>query len=262
MMSIDHTGKSVIVTGAGSGIGRASALAFAECGASVVVNDINVDLARETLSLVQEQGGTATVFMADITDPKKIDELVLFACDTYGKLDVMFNNAGGSFPTAMLDVPLEDYRNIMALNIDSVYYGTMAALKVMVPQRSGIILSTTSGAGINAMPGLAIYGIAKAGVISLMKSVATEYGRQGIRANSISPGAMETPGLVNWLKTLSGGVQGYSDAQPQGRLGRPEEIAGAAVCLASDHASFVNGSMLAVDGAVHSTLWNPLAGML
>ncbi len=261
MKTIDHRGKSVVVTGAGAGIGRASALAFAECGAAVVVNDIEAGAAEETVALITDNGGDATAAVLDITQAEEVDRLVAMACETYGKLDVMFNNAGGSFPTPMLEIPQEEYRRIMAFNIDAVYYGTLAALRVMVPRGSGVILSTTSGAGINAMPGLATYGVAKAGVISLMKSVAVEYGRQGIRANSISPGAMETPGLVSWLETLPGGVQSYNDAQPQGRLGRPEEIADAAVYLASEHASFVNGSMLAVDGAVHASLWNPLVAV-
>lgn len=258
MSSQDFEGSSVIITAAGAGIGRACAQLFARQGAAVMVNDISHDNAEETVDLIKADGGQATAFVGDVTDSSIVDELVKTACEHYGRLDVMFNNAGGAFPTPMLDINESQYRNIMALNIDATYWGTMAALKVMVPQGSGCILSTTSGAGLAAMPGLAVYGVAKAGVISLMRSVATEYGRFGIRANSISPGAMETPGLLSWLETLPGGAKAYNDAQPQGRLGKPEEIASAAVFLASPGASFVNGSCLAVDGGVHSTLWNPL----
>lgn len=261
MRTIDHSGKTIIVTGAGSGIGRACALAFGDCGAAIVVNDINEELAQETVNTIRETGGTASPFVTDISRPDSVDALVDFANAEHGGLDVMFNNAGGAFPTPMLDVSPEEHRRIMALNLEAVYTGTLAALRIMLPRGAGVILSTTSSAGINAMPGLASYGMAKAGVISLMKSVAVEHGASGIRANSICPGAMETPGLLSWLETLPGGAKRYNDAQPQGRLGRPEEIADAAVYLASDYASFVNGSMLAVDGAVHATLWNPLAGM-
>lgn len=258
MSTFALTEKTAIITAAGSGIGRASAQAFASAGASVVVNDIDETLAFETVELITAAGGTAIPFAADVTSSSNIDEMVAFACDAYGSLDIMFNNAGGAFPTPMLDIDEEQYRRIMALNIDSTYFGTMAALRIMLPQGNGCIISTTSGAGLGAMPGLGVYGVAKAGIISLMRSVATEYGQQGIRANSISPGAMETPGLVSWLATLPGGVQAYNDAQPQGRLGRAEEIANAAVFLASPGASFINGAVLPVDGAVHSTLWNPL----
>ena len=250
-------GKTVIVTAAGMGIGRASAERFAQCGA-VIVNALSEEFATETVALIKASGGEATAFVTDVTISENVDAMVAKACDTYGSLDVMFNNAGGAIPMPMLDVKEKAYRKIMALNIDATYFGTMAALRVMVAQGGGCIISTTSGAGLAAMPGLAAYSVAKAGVVALMRSVATEYGRQGIRANSISPGAMETPGLLAWLKTLPGGVKGYNDAQPQGRLGTADEIAKAAVFLASDDASFVNGACLPVDGGVSSTLWNPL----
>lgn len=258
MTTYDFDGKSVIVTGGGQGIGRACAEAFAANGASVVVNDIDAQRCAEVVAAIEQAGGKARACVADITDPARIDELVALACEQYGGLDVMLNNAGGSFPTAMLEIDRDEYRRLMALNFDAVYFGTLAALRVMLPRRAGVILSTTSGAGINAMPGLAVYGAAKAAVIALMKSVAVEHGRQGIRANSISPGAMATPGLLGWLETLPGGAQAYNDAQPQGRLGRPDEIANAALFLASDQASFVNGATLAVDGAVHASLWSAI----
>ena len=157
----------------------------------------------------------------------------------------------------MLDIELEEFERLMALNFNAVYYGTRTALKVMLPQGGGCILSTTSGAGHGAVPGLAVYGCAKAAVNSLMRSVAAEYGREGIRAVTISPGAMETPGLVSWLETRPGGVKGYNDAQPQGRLGRPAEIADAATYLASEYASFINGAVVPVDGGVQALLAMP-----
>jgi 3-oxoacyl-[acyl-carrier protein] reductase len=255
---LDFKDKCVIVTAAGAGIGRSSATLFAQYGAAVVVNDIDPATAQQTAADITAAGGTATACPGDVSQREFVDALVATACETFGRLDVMFNNAGGAFPQPMLELDEAEYRRLMALNLDATYFGTQAALPVMLAQGKGCILSTTSGAGLSAMPGLAVYGMAKAGVISLMRSVATEYGRQGIRAVSISPGAMETPGLVSWLKTLPGGVKGYNDAQPQGRLGTPEEIASAAVFLASDGASFINGAVIPVDGAVHSTLWNPL----
>jgi NAD(P)-dependent dehydrogenase (short-subunit alcohol dehydrogenase family) len=255
--SLDYTGKVVVVTGAGGGIGAASAHAFATAGAGVMVNDINSDKAAAVVTEITDAGGEATLFVADVTDPQQVNAMVALAVATYGRLDVMFNNAGGALPTPMLDIDLAQYRKLMALNFDSVYYGCMAALPVMLQQGAGSILATTSGAGLGAVPGLAVYGSAKAAVISLMRSVAAEHGRQGVRANAISPGAMDTPGLRAWLETLPGGVQAYNDAQPSGRLGQPQEIADVAVFLASEAASFINGAVVPVDGAVHALLATP-----
>jgi len=137
-----------------------------------------------------------------------------------------------------------------------VYHASMQALPVMVANGGGVILSTTSGAGSGAVNGLAVYGAAKAGVNSLMRSIALEYGQQGIRANAIAP-STGSPGMIQWLETMPGGVQAFENAQPMGRLGRPEEIADAAAYLASDYASFINGVVLPVDGGVEALLATP-----
>lgn len=254
---MDFSGKSVVVTGAGGGIGRASACLFAAHGAAVTVNDINAEAAAETVDLILAQGGQGCASVLDVGDEDEVRELVARHCERHGGLDVMFNNAGGSFPTPLLEIDSAEYRRLMALNFDAVYFGSRAALEVMLRQGAGCILATSSGAGLGAVEGLAVYGCAKAAVNALMRSIATEYGRQGIRANAISPGAMDTPGLRSWLETRPGGVKAYNDAQPSGRLGRSEEIAEAALWLASDHASFINGAVLPVDGAVHALLATP-----
>jgi NAD(P)-dependent dehydrogenase (short-subunit alcohol dehydrogenase family) len=222
-----------------------------------VVNDINPTTVNETVAAITASGGQAKAFVTDISQEANVNDLVQFACDKFGGPQVMFNNAGGAFPTPMLKIDATAYRKIMALNIDATYLGSYAALKVMVANGGGSIISTTSGAGLSAVSGLSVYGAAKAAVIALMRSMAVEYGRKGIRANSISLGSMETPALLSWVETLPGGVKAYRDAQPQGRLGRADEVADAAVYLASDNASFINGVCLPVDGAVHSTRWNP-----
>ncbi len=249
--------KVAIVTGAAGGIGRACALRFAAAGARVVVNDINAGGAATTVERIVASGGRAIAHGADVTQAQAVQEMVNAALAHFGRLDIMFSNAGGARPTPLHDIDPEEYRRQMALNLDSVYYGVHAALPVMLAQRSGVFLSTSSGAGLAAVPGLAIYGAAKAGIINLMRSVAVEYGAQGIRANTISPGPIDTPQLRAWLDTTPVGAAGYAAQVPLGRLGAPEDIAAAAVFLASDEAAFISGVVLPVDSAIHALLASP-----
>jgi NAD(P)-dependent dehydrogenase (short-subunit alcohol dehydrogenase family) len=165
----------------------------------------------------------------------------------------LFNNAGGSFPTPMEEISRKEFVRLRSLNFDAVYHASMEALPIMVENGGGVILSTTSGAGSGAVKGLAVYGAAKAGVNSLTRSIATEYGRKGIRANAIAPSAATT-GMVEWLETLPGGVEGFAAAQPMGRIGTPEDIASVAVFLCSEYAGFVNGVVIPVDGGIEAML--------
>ena len=255
-MKIDYTGKSIAVTGAGGSIGRASALLFAALGGSVVASDIDEKSLRETTDEIERAGGTALPCVADVTDPDQAAGVVRAACERFGGIDVLYNNAGGSFPTPMEEIDRKEYARLRSLNFDAVYHACMEALPVMVERGGGVILSTTSGAGTGAVRGLATYGAAKAAVNSLMRSIALEYGRRGIRANAIAPSAA-SKGMVAWLKTLPGGVEGYASKQPMGRLGTPEDIAKVAVFLASEHAGFINGVVLPVDGGVEAMLAVP-----
>ncbi len=254
----DLNGKSVIVTAAGNGIGKASAIAFAKTGAKLIVNDIREDLANGTADQIKNEGGTVKVVVGDVTKSEEVQAIVDAAVEVYGGLDIIFNVAGGAFPMPFDTTPLEVDNNIIALNLNSAIYGTKAALPVMLKQGSGVILSTSSGAGLGAVNGLATYGAAKAGVQALSRSIAAEYGKQGIRAITIAPGAMDTPGLRQWAETLDGGFEAFNARQPTGRVGTAEEIAKAAVFLASDGASFINGATVPVDGAVHAILAAPI----
>jgi NAD(P)-dependent dehydrogenase (short-subunit alcohol dehydrogenase family) len=174
---------------------------------------------------------------------------VASTADRHGRLDIMYNNAGGDRPRPLLEVTDEDFDRVIALNLNSVFYGIRAALRVMTEQRSGSIISTSSGAGLGAVKGLSVYGAAKAGVIMLTRTAAVEYAATGVRINAISPGAMSSPGFTSWLESTPTGLERYVKAIPQRRLGLPEEIAAAAVWLASDEASYVNGVVIPVDGA-------------
>ena len=254
----DIKGRSVIITAAGSGIGKASALEFARAGAQVVVNDIDESLAQVTVDEISAFGGTATAMVADVTKQDDVQALVAYAVKHYGGLDIMFNNAGGAMPAPFHQTPMATHEQIIALNFNSVLYGSLAALDIMLKQGHGVILATSSGAGLGAVNGLATYGAAKAAINSLMGSLAAEYGRMGIRACSISAGAMDTPGLRAWAETLEGGLAGFNAKQPSGRVGTPEEIAEVAVFLSSHHARFINGATVPVDGAVHALLAAPV----
>jgi 3-oxoacyl-[acyl-carrier protein] reductase len=250
--------KVAMISGSGSGIGRASALRFAEAGAIVAAIDIVESTANEVANEINSNGGHAIAMRVDVTDATAVKNAIEHVAQRYGKLDILFNNAGGgAFPQPVDGQSIDDYHKIIALNLDSVFYGIHAALPIMLRQGHGVILSTTSGAGLNAVPGLAIYGAAKAGVISLMKSIAVEFGTQGIRANAISPGPMDTPGLRSWLDTFEDGANRYARDIPSGRLGTADDIARAAVFLASDDAEFINGAVLPIDGAIHARLSSP-----
>jgi len=250
--------KSVVVTAAGNGIGKASAIEFAKYGAKVIVNDVREDLANSTAEDITKAGGTATVVTGDVTKAEEVQNLIDAAVEAYGTLDVLMNVAGGAFPMPFDTTPLEVDHNILALNLHSVIFGAKAALPIMLKQGKGVILSTSSGAGLGAVNGLATYGAAKAGVQAMSKSLAAEYGKHGIRAVTIAPGAMDTPGLRQWAETLDGGYEAFSNKQPSGRCGTADEIAKAAVFLASDAASFINGATIPVDGAIHAILAAPV----
>jgi len=250
-------GKVAVVTGAASGIGRAIALRFASEGAAVVANDLSepglAALARE----LRGAGARIELQRGDISHAAIADGAAELALSRLGALDIWVNNAGGALPTPFAEIGEAQYRAELAKNFDTTWFGCQAALRAMKPRRRGAIVNLSSGGALLASEGLHAYAAAKAAVISLTRNLALEYGPLGIRVNAIAPGPILTPVFAEYLKTLPGGGANHGSHVPLRRLGKPEEIAAAALFLASDDASYVSGATLPVDGAITAVLTPP-----
>jgi len=253
-------GQSAIVTGAGSGIGRATAKRFAQEGARVVVNDLSAEAATATVEDIMVAGNVAIVHSGDVTDSAYVDALVAFAVEQFGALDIMHNNAGGQFGSFLIaDTPDDVWERTQDLNLAAVFYGLRSALRVMVPRGTGKIITTASLAGLAGSQRVAPYAAAKAGVIALTRNAAVEYAHTGVRINAIAPGSMETPALEAWMAGLGVDVAAWMARIPQGRLGTPEDIAAAALYLASDDSAYLNGVTIPVDGGRFAKVGGPHA---
>ena len=246
-MAGQFEGKAALITGAGSGIGRASALAFAREGAKVVVADIAVEGGEETVRLIQAAGGEACFVKADVAQASQVEVLVDKAVTAYGRLDYAHNNAGvlGS-RASTADCTEEEWDRIIAINLKGIWLCMRSEIPQMLEQGGGAIVNTASAAGLFGIRGYPAYAASKHGVAGLTKVAALDYVRAGIRVNAVCPGFIETP-LVAGL--AAGGSQGDAPV-PIGRLGKPEEVAAAVLWLCSDAASYVTGHMMVVDGAM------------
>jgi NAD(P)-dependent dehydrogenase (short-subunit alcohol dehydrogenase family) len=250
-------GRTAIITGAGSGIGRATALRFAAEGAYVVVCDIGPEGAKRTVEAIESAGGAARATIGDVCDPAYVAGMVDEVVAERGRLDVMHNNAGNSVARGpLLTVSDEAWRADIDLNLNAIFYGLRAALRVMVEQGKGSIINTSSGAGHGAVAGAAAYGSAKAGVILLTKAAALEYASAGVRVNALVPGSIRTPAFATALSDPQL-LADYESQIPIGRLGEPGDIADAALWLASDESSYVTGIALPVDGGCSGALMTP-----
>jgi len=243
-------GKVALVTGAGRGIGEATARLFATEGAAVVVCDIDVASAQAVVQSIQERGGEAVAVAADLTKEDDVAAVINTAIDRYGRLDCAVNNAGisgrfGSF----IDLPLHEWHQMINANLTSVFLCLKYELGVMAAQGTGSIVNVSSGAGVVAAPGLPHYTAAKHGVLGLTKCAAQEYAAKGVRVNAILPGTTRTPMIENFINGDPQIEKMVSRGIGRGYLGEPIEIAEAAVWLCSDRASFVCGESLLVDGA-------------
>lgn len=243
-------GKVALVTGAGSGIGEASARLFAHEGASVVVADIDAEAAERVAASIRAGGASASAVAADVTDEADVAAMVQHVLDRFGRLDCALNNAGisGSM-TPFTQLSLDEWNLMIAIDLTSVFLCMKHELRVMAEQGFGAIVNTSSGAGVVGFSGLAHYVAAKHGVVGLTKTAASEFARAGIRVNAILPGTTNTPMVQEFLTahpTAAGVVAG---SVGRGTLGEPGEVAQAAVWLCSDRAGFVSGESMLVDGA-------------
>lgn len=260
-MSQRFVGKVVLITGAGSGIGEATAKRFAEEGAGIVVVDINEAAAVRVTDEIRERGGTASARRADVAQPADAEGMVQHAVHTFGRLDVLHNNATSGTLGLVADMSVDDWNRALAVNLTAPFLASKFALPAMIAQGGGVIINMSSDAGLMAEYGLSAYGAAKAGVISLTRSIAAEYARHNIRANCISPGGVLTPPTLAFINAVDGIEERMRQAHPVGRLGRPEEIANVVLFLASDDASFVTGACYVVDGGSMATKSVNLMGL-
>jgi NAD(P)-dependent dehydrogenase (short-subunit alcohol dehydrogenase family) len=243
-------GKAALVTGAGRGIGRVSALAFAAAGASVVAVDIDEATAKETAALVHAAGGDATFFRADLTRAGDAAGMVAHAVSTYGRLDCAHNNAGILGASAVFhEYDDDEWAKVVAVNQTGVYLAIKHEIAAFLANRiAGAIVNTASYSALVAVPFACAYVASKHAVVGLTKAAAIEYGRKGIRVNAVCPGTVRTDMTVQRIGANPKMEQALLDVTPMRRLAEPEEVAAAAVWLCSDAASFVNGHALAVDG--------------
>jgi NAD(P)-dependent dehydrogenase (short-subunit alcohol dehydrogenase family) len=243
------TAKTAMVTGAGSGIGRAVALAFAREGAAVMVGEIDGAAANETVELIREGGGKAAYRRCDVSKSSDVEDLVAETIKEFGRLDYACNVAGihNVVPESLVEADEETWDRIIATNLKGVFLCMKHEVRAMLPQGHGVIVNMASVAGLFAEPGCYAYVASKHGILGLTKTAAFDYAKQGIRINAVCPAAIETPGL---LRSTEEFLQRLREETPVGRIGRPEEVAAAVLWLCSDLAGFVTGAGIVIDGGV------------
>jgi meso-butanediol dehydrogenase/(S,S)-butanediol dehydrogenase/diacetyl reductase len=245
--------KVCVVTGGGSGIGAATCALFAREGAKLVVADMNLDAAQAVADAAKAAGGQAVAFAVDVSNSEAVHKLIDFALAQFGRLDVLVNNAGFGFAGTVVDTDEADWDRLMAVNLKGVFLGCKHAIPVMQRQGGGAIVNTASVVSTVGVRDRAAYCASKGGVASLTRAMALDHVDAGIRVNAVAPGTIDSPYFDQMLAKTEDPVafkKGIAERQAMGRLGKPEEIAGAILYLASDEASFVTGSLLTVDGGM------------
>ena len=243
---LDFAGKVVLVTGGSTGIGRATSLAFARQGATVVIGDID-ERSAETVELIEQAGGTGLFVRTDVSVASEVEGLVKTAVDSFGGMHAAFNNAGVLPPTAPLaEMDEAEWDKVIAVDLKGVFLSLKYEIAHMLTAGGGAIVNTASVAGVIADPGMAPYVAAKHGVVGLTRAAAIDYAKHGIRVNALAPGLVETPMTKRWLEDPAMREAVLAGSQ-MGRAAQPEEIAGMVLFLASPLASFATGGVYVVD---------------
>jgi len=244
-------GRVAIVTAGGAGIGAATARRFVQEGASVVIADLSGKRAEEVTAGIKTSGGRAACIKMDAADPEGVQATIKLALDTYGRLDIMFNNAGLAEVAPLDECSLESWNRVLAVTLTGTFLGMKYCLPIMRKQGKGVIINTASISGIGGDYGLSSYNAAKAGVINLTRSAALENAKHNIRVNCVCPGAINTRVAQILSKERADEFRRLQgEAHPLGRMGEPEEIANTVLFLASDEASFITGAAIVVDGGI------------
>lgn len=240
--------KVALITGAGNGIGKQTALTFSREGAKVVVADINEDAGRKVVDEILQSDGIATFEMVNVAETEDVVRMVENTVKTYGKIDVLVNNAGIVADARLVKMDFEQWQRVIDINLKGVFLCGQAVAKVMETQQSGgVILNASSVVGLYGNFGQSNYVATKAGVIGMTKTWARELGKKGIRVNAVAPGFIATDILQSVPEKV---INIMVEKTPLGRMGKPQDIANAYLFLASDEASFITGAVLSVDGGI------------
>ena len=244
-------GKAALITGGASGIGRATALLFAQEGAAVMVADINSELGQAVVREIQSQGGRASVILCDVTVAEDCSLAVDATLEKFGRLDILFNNAGIIRRADVVETSEDEWDRVMAVNLKSIFLMSKYAVPVMAKAGGGSIINTSSGWGLKGGPKAVSYCASKGAVVNMTRAMAIDHGAQNIRVNCICPGDVDTPMLRHEAHQLNQDETSFlaeAAERPLGRYAQPEEIAQAVLYLASDAASYVTGAALVIDG--------------
>lgn len=243
--------KVAIITGAGSGIGQATAVLFSKEGAYVVIADIDKEKGTITLDLIKNQNGDAIFVETNVSNAESVRKMVNATLDNYGKIDILVNNAGIFFDAKVIDMTEDEWNRIMDINLKSVFLCCKYCIPEMIKNKSGSIVNVSSESGIIGEKDLSAYCVSKSGIIALTKCIAIEYAEYNIRANSVCPGTIETALVKDFIRKAADPAKALHDFQcvrPANRLGHPNEIAAGILYLASDESPYATGSILSIDG--------------